>query len=104
MFHVHAKDTKIDPINAGVNGNLDTKSYGDIAQRSWVFRSVGYGHDESWWKDFVSTLRVLGYDNVLSIEHEDGMMSTREGLYKALDVLKRSVIAEKPGPMFWAKD
>lgn len=104
LFHVHAKDTKIDAINSGVNGNLDTKSYGDIAQRSWVFRSVGYGHDESWWKDFVSTLRVLDYDYVLSIEHEDGMMSTREGLYKALDVLKRSVIAEKPGPMFWAKD
>ncbi|GAB4452410.1 MAG: sugar phosphate isomerase/epimerase [Armatimonadaceae bacterium] len=104
LFHAHAKDTRIDPQNAANNGNLDTKSYGDIAQRSWVFRSVGYGHDEAWWKDFVSTLRMVGYDYVLSIEHEDGMLSTREGLHKALDVLKRSIVSEKPGPMFWARD
>lgn len=104
IFHAHAKDTKIDPQNAAANGNLDTKSYGDVLNRSWVFRSVGYGHDAGWWKDFVSTLRTVGYDYVLSIEHEDGLMSTKEGLHKALDVLKESVIAEKPGEMFWAKD
>jgi len=104
LFHCHAKDTRIDPATAQYNGNLDTISYGDIARRSWVFRSVGYGHDEAWWKDFVSVLRTVDYDYVLSIEHEDGMMSTQEGLHKALDVLKRSVISEKPGPMFWARD
>jgi sugar phosphate isomerase/epimerase len=104
LFHCHAKDTKIDAANSSLNGNLDTKSYGDIAGRSWVFRSVGYGHDEAWWKDFISTLRTVGYDYVLSIEHEDGMMSGNEGLAKALDVLKRSVIKEQPGPMFWARD
>jgi sugar phosphate isomerase/epimerase len=104
LFHAHAKDTRIDPTNAGLNGNLDTKSYGAISERSWVFRSVGYGHDEAWWKDFISTLRMVNYDYVLSIEHEDGMLSTKEGLHKALDVLKRSIVSEKPGPMFWAKD
>jgi sugar phosphate isomerase/epimerase len=104
IFHAHAKDTRIDPQNSGANGNLDTKSYGDILNRSWVFRSVGYGHDEAWWKDFVSTLRVIGYDYVLSIEHEDGLMSTKEGLHKALDVLKEAVVTEQPGAMFWAKD
>lgn len=104
LFHCHAKDTRIDPQNAALNGNLDTKSYGAISQRSWVFRSVGYGHDEAWWKDFVSVLRMVDYDYVLSIEHEDGLMSSGEGLNKAVDVLKRSVISEKPGPMFWAKD
>ncbi len=36
VFHVHAKDTRIDPYNSAVNGNLDTKSYGDILGRSWV--------------------------------------------------------------------
>ncbi len=39
-----------------MNGNLDVKSYGDILHRSWVFRSVGYGHDASWWKDSVIEL------------------------------------------------
>ena len=104
IFHVHAKDTRIDPYNSGINGNLDTKSYGDILHRSWVFRSVGFGHDASWWKDFVSNLRMIGYDGVLSIEHEDGLMSNKEGLEKAVETLKSSVIQEKAGAMFWAKD
>jgi sugar phosphate isomerase/epimerase len=104
IFHAHAKDTRIDPQNSSLNGNLDTKSYGDVLQRSWVFRSVGYGHGTEWWKDFVSNLRMVGYDYVLSIEHEDSLLSTKEGLHKALDVLKESVVAEKPGAMFWAKD
>jgi sugar phosphate isomerase/epimerase len=103
IFHVHAKDTRIDPINASVNGNLDIKSYGDILHRSWVFRSVGYGHDVTWWKDFVSNLRMVGYDGVLSIEHEDGLLSTREGILKAMETLKAAVVSEKAGEMFWAK-
>jgi len=104
IFHVHAKDTKIDAINSAVNGNLDIKAYSDILHRSWVFRSVGYGHDVSWWKDFVSTLRTVGYDGVLSIEHEDGLMSKAEGIAKAMETLKAAVIAEKAGEMFWAKE
>ncbi|HLI49191.1 MAG TPA: sugar phosphate isomerase/epimerase [Chthonomonas sp.] len=104
IFHVHAKDTRIDPINSAINGNLDVKSYGAIAERSWVFRSVGYGHSQQWWNDFVTTLRMVGYDYVLSIEHEDGMMSTREGLTKALQTLKVAVVQEKPGAMFWARE
>ncbi|HVL38152.1 MAG TPA: sugar phosphate isomerase/epimerase [Fimbriimonadaceae bacterium] len=104
LYHVHAKDTRIDPYNSGRNGNLDTKSYGDVLQRSWVFRSCGYGHGLEWWKDFCSNLRMVGYDYVLSIEHEDGLMSPIEGLRKALSVLKESVIAAPAGEMFWAKE
>ncbi|MES1227180.1 MAG: sugar phosphate isomerase/epimerase [Armatimonadota bacterium] len=104
LFHVHAKDTRIDPYNSGRNGNLDTKSYGDIPARSWVFRSVGFGHPVSWWQDFASNLRMVGYDYVLSIEHEDGLMSSMEGLTKAVSALKQSVIQESAGPMFWARE
>lgn len=104
LFHVHAKDTRIDPYNSARNGNLDTKSYGDISNRSWVFRSVGYGHGLDWWKDFCSVLRTEGYDYVLSIEHEDGLMNSLEGLRKALSVLKESVIFEDAGEMFWARE
>jgi sugar phosphate isomerase/epimerase len=104
LFHVHAKDTRIDPYTSSLNGNLDAKSYGDIAGRSWVFRSCGYGHDVKWWKDFASVLRTVGYDFVLSIEHEDGLMSPMEGLRKAMECLKQAVIAEDAGEMFWARD
>ena len=94
IFHVHAKDTKIDPINAPIDGTLDTRSYSDEIHRSWIFRSIGYGHDELFWKDFVSQLRLVGYDYVLSIEHEDSLMSKNEGLVKACDVLKRAITFE----------
>ena len=103
LFHCHAKDTRIDPYTSSLNGNLDTKSYGDILNRSWVFRSVGFGHDVKWWKDFVSVLRTVGYDYVLSIEHEDGLMSPMEGLRKAIETLRAAIISESAGEMFWAR-
>ena len=84
IFHVHAKDTKIDPINGPIDGTLDYRPYGDEIHRSWIFRSIGYGHDELFWKDFVSQLRLVGYDYVLSIEHEDSLMSKNEGPGKGL--------------------
>lgn len=94
IFHVHAKDTKMDPINTPVNGVLDTKSYADEANRSWVFRSIGYGNDELYWKDFISNLRLVGYDYAISIEHEDSFMSKNEGLVKAVDMLQRCITFE----------
>ena len=77
IFHVHAKDVYLDRANISVNGVLDTKHYGRFAERSWSFRSVGYGQDEKFWRDFVSALRIAGYDGVLSIEHEDGLAVDR---------------------------
>ena len=102
IFHVHAKDSKIDLANTTLNGVNDAKPYGDEMHRSWIFRTVGYGHSLSWWKDFVSELRLVGYDNVLSIEHEDSLMATDEGLMKAFATLKQAVIEKQPGAMFWA--
>ncbi len=100
IYHVHAKDTKINPYNTSINGVLDTKSYLDEFNRSWIFRTVGYGHGFDFWKDFVSTLRMVGYDGVLSIEHEDSLMSTMEGLKKAIKFLKEVLITE-PKPKAW---
>ncbi len=103
IYHVHAKDTKVDPYNTATNGVLDTKHYSDEIHRGWVFRSVGYGHDMQWWRDFISNLRLVGYDKVLSIEHEDSLMTSDEGLEKAVEFLKLSMIKEpKPSGMHWA--
>lgn len=102
IYHVHAKDTRIDPQNAAVNGTLDTKDYGDVPQRSWVFRTVGYGHGEAWWREFVTSLHMIGYDGVISIEHEDSLMSVMEGFRKAVELLRRVITVEKPGAMWWA--
>ncbi len=102
IFHVHAKDVKICPYNTPINGVLDTKHYGDELKRSWVFRTVGYGHGKEWWNDFVSTLRMVGYDGPLSIEHEDSLMSNVEGLTKAVALLKEVLLFQKVGAMTWA--
>lgn len=102
IFHFHAKDTKIDPYNTALNGVLDTGHYGNIMDRSWVFRSVGYGHDYAVWKDIISTLRMVGYDHAISIEHEDGLMSQNEGLTKAVEFLKEVLVYEGIGQMWWA--
>ena len=102
IFHVHAKDVYLDRANIGLNGVLDTKPYGRFADRSWSFRSVGYGQDDKFWRDFVSALRIAGYDGVLSIEHEDGLVSVDEGLAKAVDVLQSVLLRDQPGEMWWA--
>lgn len=102
IFHFHAKDTQIDPYNTAVNGVLDTKHYADEAHRSWIFRSVGYGHDALYWKNIISALRLAGYDYAISIEHEDSLMSQNEGLSKAVAFLKDIITTEKVGEIWWA--
>lgn len=102
IYFFHAKDTKVDEINTGVNGVLDIKHYGDEIDRSWIFRSVGYGHDYQTWKDIVSNLRMVGYDDVMSIEHEDSLLSPTEGLEKAVSFLKEVMAFQGTTEMFWA--
>lgn len=102
IYHFHAKDTRIDKRNCDVNGVLDCKHYGDIADRSWVFRTVGYGHGKEMWNDIISTLKTVGYDGAISIEHEDGLMSSQEGLEKAVSFLKEVLIYQNAGEMWWA--
>jgi DNA-(apurinic or apyrimidinic site) lyase len=75
----------------------------DEADRSWLFRSIGYGHGETCWKDIVSTLRMVGYKGVLSIEHEDSLTASREGPRKAVDVRSRAVFETQPGDACWAE-
>jgi sugar phosphate isomerase/epimerase len=102
IHHAHAKDTQLDARNIAMNGVLDTKPYGDVLNRSWVFRTIGYGQGEKVWRDIVSTLRAVGYDYVLSIEHEDSYMSIDEGLQKAIDTLRPILLTEPVGEMWWA--
>ena len=101
IFHVHAKDTQIYPHNLPRTGVLDTKPYTHERERSWIFRTCGYGHGAEWWSELISTLRMFGYDYVLSIEHEDSLLSPEEGLTKAAHFLNSIVIREQPGAAWW---
>jgi sugar phosphate isomerase/epimerase len=95
IFHVHAKDTSINPRNAALNGVLDTVPLGNVTDRSWIFRTVGYGHGELDWRRILSALRLAGYDDVISIEHEDALLSIQEGFDKGVAFL-RSVMPTQP--------
>ncbi|MGA2101951.1 MAG: sugar phosphate isomerase/epimerase [Candidatus Sulfotelmatobacter sp.] len=101
IFHVHAKDTQIYSSNLPRTGVLDTKPYTQERERSWIFRTCGYGHGTEFWSELISTLRMFGYDYVLSIEHEDSLLSPEEGLTKAASFLNSIVIREKPGAAWW---
>lgn len=101
IYHFHAKDTRIDKQVCSVKGVLETSGYGDSLGRSWEFRTVGYGHGKEVWNDIISMLKAVGYDGAISIEHEDGMMSPKEGLEKAVAFLKDTLIYENPGEMWW---
>jgi sugar phosphate isomerase/epimerase len=95
IFHTHAKDTAINPRNAALNGVLDTVPMAEVGRRSWIFRTVGYGHGELEWRRILSALRLAGYDDVLSIEHEDALLSVDEGFRKGVAFL-RSVMPTEP--------
>lgn len=101
IFHVHAKDVGLDRQNVAMNGVIDTKSYRRLTERSWLFRSVGWGHDEHEWKRIVTALRLTAYDYVISIEHEDALASVDEGLRTAVDLLSRVILIEPPADAWW---
>ena len=96
IFHVHAKDTKINSRETAVNGAFDLRPMSMVAERSWTYRTLGFGHGADWWSDFLSELRLVGYDGVLSIEHEDPVMSSKEGIVKSVEFLKPLVIETMP--------
>ncbi len=64
---------------------------------------MGYGHDQLAWNNIITQLRMAGYDFVVSIEHEDSLMSPDEGLEKAIDLLQKCLIQQKPGVAYWAQ-
>jgi sugar phosphate isomerase/epimerase len=91
IYHVHAKDTHIDPAMAAVNSVIDTKAVDRLSERSWSYVTLGYGHDVLWWRQFCSALRLVGYDDVLSIEHEDVLLPPLDGVRKSVELLREAI-------------
>ena len=90
VYHVHVKDVRIEKP-AEVNTLLDGKGVLEYARRSWNFAIPGYGHDERWWREFFITLKMAGYDGVLSIEHEDYTMDTLAALRKSANLVRNNM-------------
>ncbi|MBL8707024.1 MAG: sugar phosphate isomerase/epimerase [Rhodospirillales bacterium] len=92
IYHVHAKDTRIDPLVGATNGLIENQLGSNWQERSWNYITLGYGHGEQWWGSFCAALAASGYDDVLSIEHEDQMMPPVEGIEKSVALLERTVV------------
>jgi sugar phosphate isomerase/epimerase len=91
IYHVHAKDTRINPMAAPANGLIDVTPNDRIADRAWSYVTLGDGHDPTWWRAFCAALRSSGYDDVLSIEHEDLALSPLDGVARSVALLRGAI-------------
>jgi len=92
IYYIHAKDTRVDPIIAGINGVIETTPGDRYQGRSWNYITLGYGHGELWWREFIAVLAAVGYDDVFSIEHEDPMLPALEGVERSVAFLRNVLI------------
>jgi sugar phosphate isomerase/epimerase len=88
VYHVHAKDTMLNGPVQATTSLLENGSLMDIPSRSWSYITLGFGHGEEWWRQFCYRLRMAGYDGWLSVEHEDVLLNSLEGLEKSVALLK----------------
>ena len=93
IHHVHAKDTMLNAPVQATTGLFETGSLTDIPARSWSYVTLGYGHGEEWWRKFVYRLKMAGYDGWISIEHEDVLLNSLEGLEKSVALLTNIIPA-----------
>jgi sugar phosphate isomerase/epimerase len=81
IFHVHAKDVAVNESKL--------KRVGFGGDGWWRYVLPGYGRIR--WGEFITTLRHIGYNDVLSIEHEDDAIPAEEGFEKATRYLNSLV-------------
>lgn len=94
IYHVHGKDTRINPYNKGMNC-FELGAYNGIAKnRAWNYVAVGYGHDQLWWKTFFGTLAAGDYHGPVSIEVEDPLMPNNlVAIQKSARFLKETMLS-----------
>lgn len=95
IYHVHAKDTFLNAPKQATTSLLENGSLMDIPGRAWSYITLGFGHGEEWWRQFCYRLKMAGYDGWLSIEHEDVLLNSLEGLEKSVALLQ-GVMPSKP--------
>ncbi len=91
IHHVHGKDARIERGLAAINGLLETKPVEDTARRAWNYVAVGAGHDLQWWKEFFSVVRMMGYNDWVSLEMEDLTMSVEAGIQSSISALQAAI-------------
>ncbi|EGO63018.1 xylose isomerase [Acetonema longum DSM 6540] len=91
VYHIHAKDVRIENGLIDKNGVLDTKAIECFSQRSWNYVALGHGRDLRWWKELFSVASMIGYKGPVSLEMEDLTMDPLTGVKKSMKVLKEAL-------------
>ncbi|MDI9219621.1 sugar phosphate isomerase/epimerase [Pantoea sp. EA-12] len=91
IHHCHGKDVRLERGLVSVNGLLETKPVEDVANRAWNYVAVGCGQDLQWWKEFFSVVRMMGYNDWVSLEMEDLTMSVEAGVTSSIAALKQTI-------------
>jgi len=73
----------------GSSGLTDPDSVPEIPDQPWNYVTLGRGHDETWWRRFCHALTAIGYEDVLSIEHEDLALPPIDGVKQSVALLRR---------------
>jgi sugar phosphate isomerase/epimerase len=90
---VHAKDTRLEPAPLARDGRIEIRPAEDVSHRAWNYVTLGHGNDLAWWRRFCQALAANGYDDVLSIEHEDFALPPIEGVRQSVALLRRAMPA-----------
>ena len=81
IFHTHAKDTEVKDHVLRWTGNQESGW--------WRYVIPGYGRVK--WGEYIAALKAIGYDGVLSIEHEDRALGREAGFINGKNFLKMFV-------------
>jgi len=95
IYYAHAKDVSFDRSVIRRQGLVPAGDFADWGSRSWLYRAVGNGHPELFWRDFVTALRRAGYDDVVVIELEEPFMSTSDALDASVAMLRAALPASR---------
>ena len=79
IFHTHAKDTE---VRRHVRARIGNQTMG-----WWRYVIPGFGDID--WGVYIARLRRVGFNGVLSIEHEDSALGREEGFIKGLAYLRQ---------------
>ena len=79
IFHSHGKDCEI---------RVAERARVGVLEGGW-WRYVIPGHGEINWGAYIGALRRVGYNGVISIEHEDRTFNAEEGFRKGLQFLRQ---------------
>ena len=75
-----------------LHGVLDHRYPVDPATASWHFSPVGHGHALEEWGRLLDGLREAGYDEVVSIEHEDPALAPEASIEASLATLRAAML------------